>query len=300
MKESNLGKYLVVSPSDLRWGVVVTSVGTQTIEPGQEYPPHDHPTRYLFSTTSGRILDEFQLVYLISGKGVFESSTLGRKVTVKSGDAMLLFPGEWHSYCPDKETGWIELWIGFKGTIPDSWASSGILSKESPVLHPGSHARLEHMYHQGLEYANSGAAEYQKVLGATALNIIGTALYFDRNNSFVGNDASTLMEKARETIISSYNSVGAEDIAESLGISYSRFRKLFKDYYGISPGQYILQIRVARAKELLTNTDHQIQEIAWETGFENSDYFSTVFLRMAGITPKEHRRITRPKEKGRV
>lgn len=293
MKGDKTGKYLIVGPSDLLWGVVVTSVGTQTIEPGQDYPPHDHPTRYLFTSESGRVLEEFQMVYLVSGKGTFRSASIGKTLEVKAGDAMLLFPGEWHTYCPDKESGWVEMWIGFKGTIPDSWASSGILSRESPVLHPGVHSRLEQMYRQGLEYANAGAAEYQKVLGATALNIIGTALYFDRNNVFVENEISALMEKARETIISSLDSAGAEDIAQSLGISYSRFRKLFKDYYGISPGQYILQIRTAHAKELLTNSDLQIQEIAWQTGFDNPDYFSTAFVRITGQTPKEYRETTR-------
>lgn len=287
------GKYLVVGPSDLQWGVVVTSVGTQTIEPGQDYPPRDHPTRYLFSSTSGRILDEFQLVYIISGKGSFESRTLQHRTEVKAGDAMLLFPGEWHSYCPDKATGWVEFWIGFKGTIPDSWVSAGILGKDTPILHPGIHARLEQMYSQGLEYANSGASEYQKVLGSTALSIIGTALYFDRNNSFRDNEATALMEKAREIIISSCDTISAEGIAEAMGIGYSRFRKLFKDFYGIAPGQYILQIRIARAKELLTNTELQIQEIAWQTGFENPDYFSTVFLRMTGQKAKEYRKLTR-------
>ena len=40
----------------------------------------------------------------------------------------LLFPGEWHTYTPDKETGWNEYWIGFDGKIMENWEKNGFFS----------------------------------------------------------------------------------------------------------------------------------------------------------------------------
>lgn len=289
MENHITSRYLISSERDMLWGVYVTSIGKQSIYPSEIYPPNNHPTRYLFTPSSGRILDEFQLIYIVSGKGSFTSKSLGKWERIREGDAFLLFPGEWHSYCPDPETGWEERWIGFAGTIPEMWNENSMISKNAPILHPGIHTRMVNLFNQALEYAASSQSDYQKALGTTALELLGLALYFDRNNIFRESDAQRLMSKARELIIAEYPTITPERTARLLGISYSKFRKLFKNYYATSPGQFILKIKIASAKELLTNTDKQIQEIAWETGFENSDYFTATFRHMTGLTPSQYR-----------
>lgn len=64
MKDSIHIKYLMVNERDTEWGTTINSVGFQHIEPGEPYPPRNHPTRYLFDTAKGRILDEYQLLYI--------------------------------------------------------------------------------------------------------------------------------------------------------------------------------------------------------------------------------------------
>ena len=116
MKEDVL-KYLAYTEQDMTWGGVVSFVETQDVAPGQSYPPGDHPKRYLFSTETGRVLNEFQMVYITSGSGMFRSKSFndGRLTRISEGDMLVLFPGEWHSYYPEKETGWKEYAIGFAG-----------------------------------------------------------------------------------------------------------------------------------------------------------------------------------------
>ena len=75
-------------------------------------------------------------------------------------------------------------------------------------------------------------------------------------------------------------------------MSYSRFRKIFKEYTGFAPSQYIQEVRITLAKEMLTNTAMSIKEIAFELGYDNSDYFFTVFRKMVGITPLCYRKQT--------
>ena len=68
-------KYLIVNEKDLSWGITVDTVGFQQIAPNEEYPPLNHPKKFLFSTNKGRIMDEYQLLYISKGEGSFISQS---------------------------------------------------------------------------------------------------------------------------------------------------------------------------------------------------------------------------------
>jgi len=72
-------------------------------------------------------------------------------------------------------------------------------------------------------------------------------------------------------------------------MSYSKFRQAFKKSTGLSPNQYYLNIRLNKAKELLTSTSLNINEIAYHTGFESIFYFSKLFKKKNGVSPKDYR-----------
>ena len=81
-----------------------------------------------------------------------------------------------------------------------------------------------------------------------------------------------------------------EAIARELGVSYSWFRKTFKEYTGISPAQYQLPQRLLKAKEMLTGTDINISDIAYALKFVNTGQFSTFFKHKEGVTPSDFRK----------
>lgn len=281
-------RYLITCPADELWGVVVTSVGSQNSIPGDHYPPQDHPTRYLFEHSTGRVLEEYQLIYLTEGSGTFESSSTGA-VKVAAGDAFLLFPGEWHTYAPDHKTGWKEYWIGLKGQLPDSWRKQGLISPGSPILHAEYSEDIIGDYNKAIDIASQQKSSYQQALSGLAVKLVTEVLYNARNKAFTEDRSDEQMLRAKNFISSHEGNTTPEEVAEVIGMGYSRFRKLFKEYSGFSPAKYILEIRMAKARELLVNTDMQIQEIAWELGFPNADYFTTAFKRTCTITPNEHR-----------
>lgn len=80
-----------------------------------------------------------------------------------------------------------------------------------------------------------------------------------------------------------------EDIASKLGLGYSWFRRMFKEYTGVSPAQYQLQQKILQAKELLTDTTMTISEVAYKLHFESAGQFSTFFKKKEGITPTRFR-----------
>lgn len=71
-KYNDLGvefKYLIVNDMDQKYGLWVNTVGFQSIQPNSPYPLKDHPTGYFFNAQKGRILREYQLVYITKGRG---------------------------------------------------------------------------------------------------------------------------------------------------------------------------------------------------------------------------------------
>ncbi|MBQ7518335.1 MAG: AraC family transcriptional regulator [Bacteroidales bacterium] len=286
---TNVSKYLLINPNDMLWGLSVNCVGSQEISPGQAYPPLNHPSQYRFNPRSGRVLDEFQIVYITSGSGYFSSEALGRKrVHISQGDAFLLFPGEWHSYAPSKE-GWKEFWIGYNGDLAHRWLQSGLIRKDAPILTPGVSVEMVHLYQRAKEIAQTQKAGYQPLLTSIAFHLLCLVLYNARNRSFDSDGSYDFIQKVRVEVSEHLDSVTPESLAKSLCISYSKFRKLLKQYTGIAPGQYIQQMRMSRAQDLLIRSDKQIKEIAWELGYDNPDYFVTVFRTVVGMTPTAYR-----------
>jgi AraC-like DNA-binding protein len=84
-----------------------------------------------------------------------------------------------------------------------------------------------------------------------------------------------------------------QQVAQELGISYSNFRKLFKEYTGVAPSMYQQELRLQRAKEMLSTTNMSIKEIAYRLNFESPDYFSSKFKIKTGIKPSDFRSETR-------
>ncbi|WP_265277313.1 helix-turn-helix domain-containing protein [Nostoc sp. KVJ3] len=79
------------------------------------------------------------------------------------------------------------------------------------------------------------------------------------------------------------------DLAALLSMSQFHFSHMFKQAFGISPYQYVLQQRIERAKELLKHTDQSIMEIALICGFNSHSHLSKQFRHLTGIAPKAYR-----------
>ena len=234
------------------------------------------------------------MVYITKGGGVFTSDSLkGRIIRIKAGDAFLLFPGEWHTYKPDPETGWDEYWIHFVGDIADMWTREGLLDKNDPVLHIGIKEGILDLYRTGKRIMGRQASGYQQAMCGICANIICSAVYYHRNNLPENSRISEVVDHVRVSIGNHLQDIKAPDVAEDLDLSYSKVRKEFKNYTGMPPGAYIRTIRISQAKELLTNTDMSVKEIAFECGFKNADYFCVAFRKNVGMSATEFRNRTR-------
>lgn len=281
-------KYMLATERDLKWGLTVSTVGYEEIAPGDPYPTKGHADGYYFNIEKGRVLNEYQLLYNPEGEGVFESAHCPQ-TKLKAGDMFLLFPGEWHTYHPNPRVGWKSHWIGFKGRNMDDRVKAGFLTPEKPIYHVGYSAIIEGLYRRAFAAAREEAAYSQQEMAGLVNHLIGKMYSLERNIELSRNQQQVdMIDKARWRIRESLESeTTIQGIAEELGVSYSNFRKLFKEYTGLSPSTYQQELRLLRAKELLSTTDLSIKEIAYRLNFESPDYFSAKFKAKMGIKPSE-------------
>jgi AraC-like DNA-binding protein len=80
-------------------------------------------------------------------------------------------------------------------------------------------------------------------------------------------------------------------MAELAHVSASRFAVLYKKLFGVSPVEDLIDARLARARALLTNAGLSVGEVATQTGFTSLCYFSRLFHRRVGTTPRDYHRL---------
>ena len=123
--------------------------------------------------------------------------------------------------------------------------------------------------------------------------LLGYAYSFDKLSSFDDLDIVLNINKAKTIMMENYHTdISPETISQQLNMSYSWFRRIFKQYTGLSPHQYIQKLKIEKGKELLTNTNLSRIEIAFRIGYENADYFCTAFKKHVGVSPVKYRSMT--------
>ena len=287
-----ISKYLVVNPRDVQWGLTVNTVGYEEIGVADTYPTRGHADGYYFDIDKGRVLNEYQLLYITEGEGIFNSAH-AKDIPLKAGDLFLLFPGEWHTYHPTGKNGWKSYWIGFKGKNVDDRVKAGFLSVDKPIYHVGFSADIIRLYEEAYKRAQEEAPYSQQILAGIVNHLVGLMYALERSMELSKDHTRVdMINLARLRIRESLEAdLTIQQIAEDLGVSYSNFRKLFKEFTGISPALYQQDLRLQRAKELLATTTLSIKEIAYRLRFESPDYFSSKFKIKTGKKPSEFRNM---------
>jgi AraC-like DNA-binding protein len=262
------------SAAQRAWGLHVSRVGCSGRDPG-----------YTGQGPSGRVLDEFAVVYLTRGGGTFYAAPEAPRA-VSAGDMLVLFPGVWHRYHPDPETGWNEHWVIFDGTWARGIWKRRVIAPERAILHPGMDPALHQLFNRLIEEAKRPAPGHERELAALCAHVLARALSLSASQERRARPRTALIDEAVAYLQEHrHEAVDLEKLASSLHVSYPHFRRLFRRVIGVPPHQYHLQLRIARAKELLERGDLSVKEVAARVGFDDRYYFARLFRRKAGVPP---------------
>lgn len=264
---------------------LISSVGYQDVAPRQEYPVRVIPKRYSFK--EGRQLAEFQIVYITSGTGVFEDKDSSRIIT--PGTLFLLRPGYWHTYHPNKDTGWTEYYIGFNGPTFRSEINRFFGDRKGPVEF-GLSATLVDLFEQALFYSERQSSQTMSILQAIVIHMISLINYNLATKKRNDDKLDAAISYVKQYMANHLSEpIDVQALAEEQGMSYTWLRRMFRKNTGIAPAQYLQQLKIHMSMYLLRNTNAPIKNIAVDSGFKTPEYFCAVFQESTGITPKEYR-----------
>lgn len=280
--------YTLFNDRDKQWGLYTTVVGKSNTLAGVEYPQQNHPTGYSFDWDRGRTLSEYQFVYITDGEGIYEDES--GTYSVKAGSMIILERSRWHRYRPNIETGWIEHFVGFDGSLVEHFYSIMPNVSRGGVLYCGFSEDIISIYTKISEVVKENSPEFQQIASGLVIQLFAKVSAILTNKNFAGKPIERLIKKVqckmRDNVDGDLN---LPEIVERNNISYSHFRKMFKAYTGKAPNQYYIELKILKSKELLLSTNKSIKEISSELGFESTYYFSRLFKQKVGVPPSKIR-----------
>ncbi len=292
MSFNSFFKYVNYSPRDAAWGIYCIDAGAVEIKAGDPYPykADRHPAQYTRHWENGRVLNEFQFLYITKGEGIFR--TQKGETKLHEGSFVIIVPGYWHWYRPDKETGWIEFWIGFDGDYPRMLREHGFLGPEPQVLDIGTHETIVSHFNRIIDGVENERPGYQQIV-ASLIPLIYAEVSSYSSRPEIEARGKDLFERIKFIFEANlHGTLDMESLAAELNLNYASLREDFKSYTGLSPYQYFLQMKINRAKELLLDGGLSVKEISYKLSFENPYYFSRLFKKKTGVAPSHWNGIT--------
>lgn len=248
-----------------------------------------HKEKFLTERPNGS--SNYQLLYIAEGKARF----------VINGKLHILDKGNCVFYHPED----IQYYYYLLEEQPDIYWVHFSCKKENEFLEKTGWGK-ENIYYVGVH------SSYVQLFDSMIQELQLKQPFFEEELQFMMQQLLLKMGRNRireKTIFENYNIEVEEAIrtfhlaperdftikqfTKERGLNYYRFIDTFTTYVGVSPRQYIINLRMSIAKDLLLNSLFQISEVAKLTGYENPFYFSRLFKKAWGISPSEYRERNR-------
>ena len=247
--------------------------------------------------------DAFEIVYLERGRVYWQESN-GTIFGVRGQEMSLTPPGLVHSAAGEKLHPSRFYWINVR--LPQSGKIGGRTVLELPI----SEARTLCQAFSRITRRTCGVSPavvfgFEALLEllrsprplplqTTAARALLTGLLVEVLRCFEtpardGDVSPLIAEAMRRLTADPLEQPRIHEVARALHVSASYLNRQFKQQCGLTPKDYVVRARVELAKKLLTTTPRSLTEIAIQTGFGNSQYFSACFRRVEGLNPKAYR-----------
>ena len=235
--------------------------------------------------------DRLAMVYLLKGRGTYEDNT-GLRVPLQAGDVFFRRPDRRHTNIIDPQSNWQECFVSLREKWFELFTEIGLLPPSLVRIYIGDKTDIPSAIRSFLRRlrtldtpAENADIEFQIAA------LIRSTLTYALDNSDDTTRHKQLLQTAREAIRThAGEDVSVEALLASQGLSYSRLRSLFRQAYGITPGEYRIRVRIERACALLNTTPLAVKEIASQLGYADAFSFSKQFKQRTGQSPLNFRR----------
>lgn len=241
-------------------------------------------------------INQYVFIYCIDGAGWYRIGE--QEYTVSANQYFILPAGVPHAYASNKSSPWTIYWIHFKGILAPFYAQeAGRPMDIQPELHSRISTRIN-LFEEIFNTLKNGYSNENLRYAFSMFHFyLGTLRYVQQFRN-AASDGQTEDENIIELAIhymkeNMEKHLSLQDIADQIGYSPSHFSMLFKKRTGHSPLTYFNLLKIQQACLLLDTTDMKINQICYKIGIEDTYYFSRLFSKMMGMSPREYRKSTK-------
>ncbi len=229
--------------------------------------------------------DQYILIYCTEGKGVIEVED--RIYRLEKSDAFCIPRNVRHKYYADEKEPWSILWVHFKGDNTNYFPL-----EERKIVHINSrHSdnRMMVLFNLLFRVLERNYTIGNFIYISQVLSLILSEIYFREKV-----DESSVQDR-HVTMVIRYmyqhlrESLTLEEISEEVQLSKSYLNAVFKAQTGKSPVEFFIHLKMQEACKLLKSTDYYIYEVSSELGYTDQYYFSRIFKKVVGVSPKDYK-----------
>ncbi|MEU8759120.1 AraC family transcriptional regulator [Streptomyces sp. NPDC048659] len=260
-------RYFTPGPVHHRLGLVCLGVGLQ---------------HGALPTVGPRTLDHHVAVLVSSGGGWYRGAD-GRRTTVTAPAVLWLTPGVPHHYAADPGTGWDEAFVDFTGPATATYTELGYIEPDRPVVPLADAAPARAAIARIARAARPGNPLLEVETGAAVHELLVALRRARADTNAEGDPVLTAL--ARDA----FSRLTVAEHAARHGMTAAELRTAVRRAAGCSPKDYLLTVRLGRAKELLAGTELPVAAVARRVGYDDPAYFSRLFTRRVGTAPVRFR-----------
>lgn len=238
---------------------------------------------------------DYQLIYIASGIAHFYFKPDGTETIIQAGTFVLFRPKEYQHYIYYGSDSTEAYWIHFSGTDVKRILKNSGITNGMKIIRTGTKMIYADIFENIISEIQQKETGYETMIKSYFRQILiliarDSATLKDNSNRFIKEE----IELARNYFKEHYfEEINIDAYASSRGMSISWFIRNFKDIASMTPLQYILSQRIANAQILLESTDYTINEISNLVGYDNPLYFSRLFSKQKGMSPRKYRELVK-------
>ncbi|XQW83670.1 AraC family transcriptional regulator [Thalassotalea piscium] len=235
-----------------------------------------------------RSVEHHCLIYCQSGNGILDHK--GKKREVGRGDIVISSPHHPFTFSSNANENNAFFWINFTGRLADDFAERLLMKMDDGLAHVGILVNIINDFDDLLALGSRGYTAtnvihavhvLQQALSFLALQLRQTA--FKSNSTFDIDDIEALMRN------NLHQELSLDTLAHYSQLSKFHFAKKFKEITDTAPIQHFINMKMQQACFDLDNSEHTIKQIAHSLGYNDPYYFSRLFKKFIGMSPKQYR-----------
>jgi len=240
-------------------------------------------------------VDRAILIFCAKGSGWCE--VLGHRHEVHQGDLLIIPPLAGHVCGADPNDPWEIPWVSVAGDNVEPLLAQLGATAEKPVIHLGHDPKVLALFddvittvEQSRTFTTTNLFHSSQTTGHLLARIIWRQRQLSVNRPSVKDRIAQSIEFLKENL---GEPLQLDRVAAVAGISSCHFCVIFQQETGHSPMEYLIQLRMTRARELLESTEQPVKEVAQSVGYPDPCYFARAFRFQYGISPSEFRDSSR-------